>query len=152
MDYLLPLTHWHWFIGALVLGILELLLPGVVFLWMGLAAACVGFLVLAQPDIVIEYQVIAFTLLSIIIVVAARFLISKKEKPTDHPTLNQRSQQFIGQHYLLQADSINKSGKVKIGDSLWNVVLNQDMKAGDAVLIESADGLTLKGTAVSDDT
>lgn len=145
MDILLTFTHWHWFVGALIFGMLEMLLPGVIFLWMGLSAIIVGFVVLVLPDLALEYQLIGFAILSIVAAVVARNYVGRKADSSDHPTLNNRSTTFVGQTYLLQDDSINKVGKVKIGDTVWRVDLQEDAKAHTPILITEANGLILKG-------
>lgn len=145
MDLLLSFTHWHWFVGALLFGMLEMLLPGVIFLWMGLSAILMGFVVLMLPDLALEYQLIGFAVLSIMTAIIARTYVGKKADTSDHPVLSERSKSFVGQIYLLQEDSINKVGKVKIGDTVWRVDLQEDAKANAAILITEADGLVLKG-------
>jgi membrane protein implicated in regulation of membrane protease activity len=145
MDVLLTFTHWHWFVGALIFAMLEMLLPGVIFLWMGLSAILIGFLVLVLPDLALEYQLIGFAVLSIVTAVIARSYVGRKADTSDHPTLNERSTNFVGQTYLLQQDSINKVGKVKIGDTVWRVDLQEDAKANAPILITEASGLILKG-------
>jgi len=145
MDFMTEITHWHWFIAAVVLGILELLAPGAVFIWMGLSAAIVGSVVLFIPEMGWGIQVIVFTILSIITVISARFFISKRNVQTDHPLLNEKSAQFIGKTYPLIQDSKNRVGKVKIGDSLWQVELTDDAKIGTNIHITHAHGVTLKG-------
>ena len=101
MESLLPFTHWHWLTFALILGILELMLPGVVFLWLGISAAILGFILFIQPELALIFQISIFLVLSILSVVLARYLISKRNIETDHPQLNERSSQFIGEAYIL---------------------------------------------------
>jgi len=51
MEWLKHILFWHWWILAGVLLILELTSPVFVFLWLGFAAAAVGFLLLVFPSI-----------------------------------------------------------------------------------------------------
>jgi len=45
------LDYWLWWALGLALVIVEMAAPGVFFLWLGIAAGLVGFLVLAWPDL-----------------------------------------------------------------------------------------------------
>jgi inner membrane protein len=148
MDFITDITHWHWFIAAVILGIFELLVPGIVFIWMGLAAAFVGLIVLMMPDLAWEVQVIAFTLLSIITVICARILIAKRNKQSDHPMLNEKSAQYVGNIYQLISDSQNKRGKIKIGDTLWDVELSTDASHNSEIRITEAKGVLLKADVI----
>ena len=47
LAYFVGFGVWNWFILAVLLFVLEFMLPGVHFLWFGLAAAIVGILALA---------------------------------------------------------------------------------------------------------
>ena len=59
MEYLRSLDYWHWFVAALAFGILEMVLPGVVFLWMAFGAIVAG-LVLLVADVGWEIQFLVF--------------------------------------------------------------------------------------------
>ena len=68
-------VFWHWWILAGVLLIIELLLPAFFFLWLGIAAAATGLIILVFPDAPMESQLVLFAVLSIVAVVTA-FLIA----------------------------------------------------------------------------
>lgn len=68
----LDIVFWHWWILAGLLIILELVSPRFVFLWLGFAAAGVGFLLLVFPNIPVRVQLALFGGLSIIAMVAWR--------------------------------------------------------------------------------
>lgn len=50
IGFLEQLEFWHWWIGAVLLAIIEIFAPGAFFIWLGAAAAVVGFVMLALPD------------------------------------------------------------------------------------------------------
>lgn len=69
------LTHiqfWHWWVLAGMLVLLELTAPVFFFLWLGFAAAAVGFLLLVFPSIPVKVQLALFGLLSVIALIAWR--------------------------------------------------------------------------------
>lgn len=49
MEWLDKIVFWHWWVLAGVLLILELTSPVFFFLWLGFAAAAVGFIILILP-------------------------------------------------------------------------------------------------------
>ena len=68
MGWLDAVLFWHWWILAGVLLIFELTTPIFVFLWLGFAAAAVGFLLLVFPNLGIEAQLVLFGVLSELLV------------------------------------------------------------------------------------
>ena len=69
--FLLEPGAWNWFIVAVALFVLETIVPGVHFIWFGLAAVIVGLLGLVV-DIAWEWQLIAFAIISCITVFFVR--------------------------------------------------------------------------------
>lgn len=66
MDWLSQIVFWHWWVLAGLLLIVEMSTPSYFFLWLGIAAAAVGFLVLVFPGLAVGIQFVAFGVLSII--------------------------------------------------------------------------------------
>lgn len=148
-DQMLPMnvfdevTFWHWLIAGVILLILEMFAPGVVFMWLGLAALVTGVITWISPEMVIEWQLIVFAALSVISVVAGRMYLKKKPLHTDHPTLNRRGQQYVGRHFTLEEPIEGGFGKIKVDDSTWKVS-GEDMPAGTKIEVIAAEGVILK--------
>src|SRR5262245_51854158 len=91
---LASLGAWNWLILAVVLLVLETVIPGVHFLWFGLAAVVVGVLGLVV-GFAWPWQVLAFVVLS----VATVFWVKRAVRPdvalSDLPDLNARGQQYV---------------------------------------------------------
>ena len=68
MDWLKYIDFWHWWMLAGLLLLVEMWAPTYFFLWLGIAAAAVGFLVLVFSPLAFEVQFLAFAGLSIIAV------------------------------------------------------------------------------------
>lgn len=136
------LEFWHWLIiGALLVG-LELLLPGVFLLWLGIAAFLTGALMAIIPDLDWRIALVAFGALSVAsIVVGMRFRAIRSPK-TDQPTLNRRAEQYLGRQLTLDAPIVNGRGTVKLDDTTWRVA-GPDLPAGTAIVVRGADGATL---------
>ena len=64
------ITHWHWWVLALAMVILEVFAPGAIFIWLGVAASIVGVILLVAPDLGWEYQFMTFAILSIVTMAA----------------------------------------------------------------------------------
>lgn len=67
-----PIVFWHWWVLSSVLLVLELSRPIFFFLWIGIAAAAVGFLLLLIPAMALEVQLVSFGIMAVVAVVAWR--------------------------------------------------------------------------------
>jgi membrane protein implicated in regulation of membrane protease activity len=142
MELLNSLDYWHWFILAIVLLILEVFSPGVFFIWMGLAAAIVGAVLLALPQLAWQFQLLMFAVLSMASILVVRLLLQRHPIKTDHPTLNRRGEQYIGRVFTLQDPITNGEGKIRVDDSTWKV-RGEDCPAGNRVKVIGVDGVVL---------
>ena len=135
------LGPWNWFIIAAALLILETMIPGVHFLWFGLAAIVIGFFGLVT-GIAWPWQMLAFALLS----VATVFWVRKYARPdvaiSDQPDLNVRGHQYIGRSLVVEQAIQNGRGKVRVGDTLW-AAEGPDAPAGSRVTVTGANGTVL---------
>jgi len=140
------LAFWHWFALATGFIIIEIFVPGIAFLWLGIAAIVSGLCLLIFPALAIEIQVVIFAVVAVITTVTARIVIKRTTKPSDHPDLNQRGQGHLGSVYLLVDETRNRHGKVHIGDSVWSIKLapgSAELPAGSSVKVVEVDGATL---------
>ncbi|MFQ5626210.1 MAG: NfeD family protein [Methyloligellaceae bacterium] len=137
----LDLGAWNWLILAVLFFVLEVVSPGIFLVWFGIAAAIVGALALLT-DIAWQWQLVLFALLSLAAVVAARKFFHSEDTLSNRPLLHRRAHQHVGKTYVL-ADAIeNGRGKVRIGDTLWNVD-GPDTAKGARVTVTGADGAIL---------
>ncbi len=116
------LEFWHWLTFAVVLIILEMLSPGVFFLWLGIAAACVGIVLYVRPELNWQYQLILFAVLSVASI--ALWRLTRPFFPPGEPevpNLNRRADQYIGRTFTLSEPIVNGMGKIKVDDSTWRV-------------------------------
>lgn len=132
---------WVWFIIAAALAIVELVVPGVLAIWLALAAAVVGGLLLLI-DMPLAAQLAIFAVLSVLFVWASRQFLSRHPMTSDHPTLNQRGVSYIGRVFTVEQEIRNGSGKVRVGDSLW-LAQGPDAAVGARVKVVGVDGSAL---------
>ncbi len=138
-----PFTHWSWWIAALALFLVELLLPGVFFLWLGLAAMVTGFVALLAPAVGWEAEVVVFAVLSVIAAVVGRRFWKPANVESADPTLNRRGAQYVGQIYVLETALQNGHGRLTVGDGTW-LVTGPDLPGGASVRVVGVEGARLR--------
>jgi membrane protein implicated in regulation of membrane protease activity len=79
--FLSNIDYWYWWILAGILLIIEVSAPSFFFLWLTIAAAITGFVLLAVPDLGWEYQLLIFSSLSIVSIGAFRRVPSSQTSP-----------------------------------------------------------------------
>src|SRR5689334_2585144 len=94
-------NHWIWWVLALVLFLIELALPGMSFLWLGVAAAITGFVALIAPSLGWEWTVAVFAVLGVVSAILGRRVYQPSVTRTEDPTLNRRAAQYVGQVFTL---------------------------------------------------
>jgi membrane protein implicated in regulation of membrane protease activity len=132
---------WLWFALAVLLLVMESIIPGVHFVWFGLSAAVVGVVALATP-LGWEWQLIAFALVAMAAVFWVRQKSREESAKPDVPDLNVRGAQYIGRVVMIEDAIVNGRGKVRVGDTVW-VAEGEDGPKGTNVKITGADGSVL---------
>lgn len=143
MDFTDQINYWHWWVLAVVFVVLEIFSPAAFFLWMGVAAGVVGFIVFAMPDLSWEYQFLAFAVFSVASIVLSRRYLDKHPIETDQPRLNRRGEQYVGRTFTLNEPIVNGYGKIKVDDTSWKVE-GEDCEAGTRVKVAGVDGVVLQ--------
>ena len=143
MEWLNDIIYWHWLIVAVVMIILEILMPGAYFLWMGVSAVVVGGAMFVFPQMPILVQVLIFAVLSVIAVVMYKSFQKKNPVVTDEPALNRRGEQYLGRTFTLEEPIVNGEGKIKVDDSTWKIS-GADMESGVSIRVVSIEGSILK--------
>ncbi len=137
------LVYWHWWALAIALGVVEIVAPGSYFLWLGAAAAVVGFAVMIFPGLPPLGQWFLFAVLAVVAIFASRAVVRRYPIATDEPDLNRRGQQYVGRVVTLEAPIRNGRGRVKIGDSVW-AIAGADLPEGTRVRVTGVEGVTLQ--------
>jgi hypothetical protein len=132
---------WLWFALAVILFVLESIVPGLHFVWFGLSAVIVGVIALATP-LGWEWQLIAFALIALAAVFWVRQRSREESAKPDVPDLNLRGAQYIGRVVRIEDAIVNGRGKVRVGDTVW-VAKGDDGPKGASVKVTGADGTVL---------
>ncbi|MEZ2602081.1 NfeD family protein [Kluyvera intermedia] len=143
----LIMAHPHLFwlsLGGLLLAA-EMLGGSGYLLWSGVAAAVTGLLTWVLP-IGWEWQ---GTLFAVLTLLAAWLwwkwlsLRSGRQRPAENQ-LNQRGQQLLGQRFTLDNTLVNGRGHMRVGDSSWPVVAEDDLPSGSKVEVIAVEGIVLR--------
>lgn len=145
----LQLVYWHWFVLAAGLGAVEILAPGIFFLWLAIASFATGVFALAVPESAEALQITVFGVLAIVLVVLAWKFFKKNPIASDQPLLNVRAAQYVGKSYTLETAIVNGTGRVRIADSTWKVE-GPDAPLGALVKVTGFDGPVLKVEKIAD--
>jgi inner membrane protein len=135
---------WHWWILAAIFAGIEILAPGVFFIWLGAAAVLTGLIALVIPGMGWEIEALIFAVLAVLSVVGWRNYI-KQAKAKDDPAamLNRRGDQMVGRMAVLSEPIQNGRGKARIDDTVWRVE-GIDLPAGTQVKVTGVDGAILR--------
>ena len=140
-EFFWNLGAWNWFIVAVGLFVLETIVPGVHFIWFGLAAVIIGALGLVI-DIAWEWQLITFAIISCITVFLVRRYAGPDMASSDEPELNVRAAQYVGRVVLVEEAIADGRGKVRVGDTVWNAQ-GSDAPQGTRVKVTGTNGTVL---------
>lgn len=138
------IEFWNWWVIAVFLIGIEIFAPGAVFLWMGIAAAVVGFVLLAFPETGWHVQLLVFAGVSLVSILVSRyFLRDRFPKPDKERVLNRRGAHYIGRTFTLVEPIVDGKGLLHVDDSRWKVE-GEDLPAGAKVTVVGIDGTVLK--------
>ncbi len=133
------MTPLLWLAAAVVLGIAELLVPGVFLIFLAIAAAVVGVALLALPDLPLAAQLGAFAVWSVVTVLIGRRWYVDYPVETSDPLLNDRAARMVGEIVTVSVPIVAGSGRVRVGDSEWPAA-GPDAEAGTRMRVVKVTG------------
>lgn len=139
---LADLGEWNWIVLGVVLLVLEILVPGVFLLWIGIAAILTGALSLQFQWLDAwgwQVQVLIFLALSLVSAyVGARIMGKPDGSDTDEPLLNRRAEQLVGRTATLEEPIVDGYGRIRLGDTIWRVT-GPDLPARTRVRVKTVE-------------
>ena len=139
------MVYWHWLALGAALAVVEIVAPGVFFLWLGLAAIVTGLLLWVIPGTPWTAQLLVFAVVAIVSIYVSRRFVWRGEPESDRPDLNRRGQRYVGQVFTLSEPTLDGRGRIKVGDGWWRVTTTSgDLPAGARVRVVGIDGTTLR--------
>ena len=137
------ILFWYWWALAAALLVCEMLLPGVVFLFIAIGAAVTGLIVLIASGAALEFQLVVFAIVSVVSAVALRPYFKRLQSRTADATLNARGEALVGRKFILDQPILAGRGRIKLGDGSW-IVTGPDMVAGAKVRVAAVRGTELR--------
>ena len=140
-QFMISYGVWIWLALAAALMTLEVVVPGVHFLWFGVAASIVALLAWITP-FGWEWQLVVFGLLSLLAVYYGRRLGRGNHTATDTPALNERGHQYIGRTVIVEEAISGGRGRVRVGDTVWQAE-GPNLPAGARATVKAVNGTVL---------
>jgi len=135
-------VFWYWWALAAVLLVCEMMLPGVVFLFLAIGAAVAGLLLLIAADLSLEIQLVVFAIVSVASAIGLRRYL-RGLQPRTASILNARGEALVGKVFVLDQPILAGRGRIKLGDGSW-IVTGPDMVAGAKVRVAAVNGTELR--------
>lgn len=134
---------WHWLMLGVGLLVLEVLLPGVFFVWLAGAALGVGAVLLLFPALPLAGQVLLFAVLCVACVLLGRRYVERLSRGGyGAQEINQGAARLIGTTVIVTVPIEGGTGRVRVGDSEWRAA-GPDTPVGKQVMIIAIEGSTL---------
>lgn len=128
-----------WIIAGLVLAALEMVVPGLVIIWFGIAAVVAGVLAFFVPSPYIQFGV--FVVLSGLMVVFSQRIARRITHPEPEPVGANRMVGVTGR--VIAGISPPDLGRVKIRGDEWRAMATCPITAGAEVRVVAVDGTHL---------
>jgi membrane protein implicated in regulation of membrane protease activity len=138
------IIFWYWWALAAVLLVFEMMLPGIVFLFLSVGALAAGAVLLIVSDLSLELQLFVFAIVSVASAVVLRPALKRLQhgRPAD-ANLNARGDSLVGRTIVLDTPILGGQGRVKLGDGSWTIT-GPDMAAGSRVRVAACSGNELR--------
>jgi len=136
------IVFWNWWVFALVLIIVEVLVAGTFFLWMGISAGIVGLVLYLFPGLDWQVQLSLFAVFSVISIIVSRLWLAKHARAEPPSTLNRRGSQYVGRPFTLSEPIVNGIGRLNVDDTIWRIS-GPDMESGSQIIVEGLEGTIL---------
>lgn len=128
-------SYWYWFSLAALLLLLEIIVPGIFLIWLGMGAAFVGVFLVIFPQADLAWQLFALVV-SISGAVALGLKWQKKILKTQPATLNLGLEGYIERTAVVSQEFNQGRGRVRIDDSSFPAISEDDpLEVGQAVSI-----------------
>ena len=137
------IAFWYWWVLAAILLVLEMTLPGVVFLFLAIGAAASGVLLAVAPGTSLEAQLGVFAVFAVASALALRPTLKRLQGRVAASTLNARGEALVGQTFVLDTPILGGRGRARLGDGSW-IITGPDMVAGARVRVAAVNGTELK--------
>ena len=127
-----------WAIATAIFALLEIVIPGLVTIWLALAALIVTLLAGFINNSKVEFLI--FSVFSLIFVIFTRPVLRRYIQKTDKNFSSQMKGYEIKIEKVVNTDKLKKEYEVKFKGSIWTGISEEFFKAGDIVRIKNFEG------------
>ncbi len=139
-DWLASIDNW-WLILAVLLAAAEVVVPGIYLFWVALGLAAVGLIhALFAPGWQIEMLLAAVAIPASLLI---GHRIMRRSGGPGRPSLNRRGRRYVNRVFTLDAPLENRSGKLRIDDTIWKIRGERDLPSGERVRVVGSEGTVL---------
>ena len=142
------IVFWNWWVFALVLLIIEVLVAGTLYLWIGISAGRDGLVLFFMPELGWDLQLSLFAIFSVISIIISRIWLARHARAATPSTLNRRGSQYIGREFTLTEPIVNGIGRLNVDDTIWRIS-GPDMDSGVQIIVDGMDGTILRVKSTS---
>ena len=121
----IAVNYWFWLSLGLVLIIVEMIVPGVFFLWFGIGAFLTGIIAFVVKGLALKYLTAIFGVLSVIAVFVGRRFVKKTDEIKTG--INDINSKYSGKIVKAKGSFENGMGRVYMGDSVWEAQCSSDV-------------------------
>jgi len=132
---------WLWLIGGVLLGIAEMVVPGVYLMWIGGAAALTGLAALALP-LGVDAQFAIFAVATIAAIYVGRRFLTANPITSADPLLNDKGARLVGSIVTAVEPVDALQGRVKVGDGVWSA-RGSEAAVGERLRVTGCTGAVL---------
>lgn len=136
-------TSSWWLVVAMVLGIAEIVVPGVFLIFLAGAALAMAGVALIVPGLSVTLQLLLFAALSGATVAIGRRFYRDNPVASADPLLNDRAARLVGEIVTVTQPVVDGRGKVRVADGEW-LAEGGDAALGAKVRIVGANGAILR--------
>lgn len=134
---------WWWLGLAMLLGIGEILTPGVFLIWVATAAALTAVISFLVPDLPITAQFLIFAALCLLATWIGRRWYRNNPVKSQDPMLNDRASRMVGKSAIVVEAIHDGEGRVRIEDSTWSAA-GPDADIGAKLVVVSVKDTVVK--------
>lgn len=139
--------YWYWLVFGMILMLMELAVPSFTILWFGLGALIVGVLLLLTPGISLTLQILIWIIASSAFV----FFWFKVLKPrmTDRTNAGISREAVLGETAMVtRAPEGDRRGEMRfavpiLGSDNWPFICTEDVVVGERVMVQDVSGNTM---------
>lgn len=145
MEWLTNWGLWHWLVLGFLLLIMEIVVPGVFFLWWGLAALCMSVLVVLFPHLALTVLFIIYAILAMSVSLIWWRYQHHRDLYDDQIdcSLNRRDHAMLGATGKVQEINNYGIGRGYFADTTWRIQ-GENLQINDVIEVIAVDGITLQ--------